>query len=153
MPRRELARAFVLTVSTSLSLGCSSSPPHAHPGNPPTPHPPSPTPQGTGETPLSVPPAQRAGDANPKDASGRHIRRAYNGEGCFVYLDFPPLRPGEMRPPGSAPPTESVPCPPEMSDPAYDACRGGVVSFKDAACECFEPGNPPRVQPNPCPER
>ncbi|MCA9620293.1 MAG: hypothetical protein KC731_14825, partial [Myxococcales bacterium] len=88
---------------------------------------------------------------NPTSAEGRHVMRAYQGDGCFVYLPFPPLRDGEMRPPGSAPPTKTVPCPKAMADPAYETCRGGVIERRGDGCRCMESGNPPRIMANACP--
>lgn len=153
MAERELTHAFVLTVSASMSLACSPSP--NLPGNPPLPQsteepePVEPVVTASVAEPQPAPP--KSGAANPTDAKGRHIRLSYNDDSCFVYLDFPPLRPGEMRPPGSAPPEEKVACPPVMRDPAYASCRGGVVNYKGESCECFVPGNPPRVVANACP--
>lgn len=152
MAERDLAHAFVLTVATSMSVGCASPRPQPLPGNPPLPES-SAAPDEAPDTtaPEPEPPPPKRGAANPTDAKGRPIRRSYDGDGCFVYLDFPPLRPGEMRPPGSAPPQEPVGCPPAMSDPAFASCRGGVVNYQGERCECFVPGNPPRVVANPCP--
>lgn len=81
---------------------------------------------------------------NPRDANGRTIHKAWDGNGCFVELPFPP---GQMRPPGSAPPTQKVACPATMSDPAYDSCKGGVVytDGQRSGCICFIMGNPPPV--------
>jgi hypothetical protein len=153
--RRRLACAFVATAAYN-GAACSS--PTSNP--PPTPAP-SPTvtltaPQpGTSDPvdPLPVPaPHPKEGQANPRDAEGRTVMLAYNGDDqCFVYLPWPPLEPGEKRYPGMAPPTEVVSCPPEMKSPAYKSCRGGIISYKDGGCECFEHGNPPRVEPNACP--
>lgn len=93
----------------------------------------------------------RSGDANPKTEDGRHIRLGWSGSGCFVYLDFAPLKPGETRVPGTAPPEKAVPCPDELTKPAYQACRGGTISYQGASCQCHIPGNPPRVSDSPCP--
>ena len=91
-------------------------------------------------------------ELNPLDAAGRHIRRAYQGQGCFVYLPFGPLKPGEQRVPGTEPPQHRLPCPPAMADAAYDACRGGVLSRQAGSCVCNSPGNPPRVFASVCPQ-
>jgi hypothetical protein len=92
------------------------------------------------------------GPVNPKDAQGRTIHLDYDGEGCFVELPYPPLKPGEQRFPGTPPPRQDAPCPPEMGDPAYASCRGGVVrTTASGSCECFLMANPPRVSPNACP--
>jgi hypothetical protein len=93
-----------------------------------------------------------AGPLNPRDAQNRVIHAAWSGEGCFVYLPFPPLRAGEDRPPGSAPPRETVPCPPIMSTPTFQQCRGGTVTRASDQCSCFVGGNPPPPpRPVPCP--
>lgn len=93
-----------------------------------------------------------SGTLNPLDAKGRVIRTSWTGQGCFVYLPFPELRPGELRPPGTSPPQETAACPPEMSKPSFQQCRGGVVMSAGASCECYVGGNPPPPpQPVPCP--
>ncbi len=91
---------------------------------------------------------------NPKDGADRTIKRAWQGDKCFVELPFPPLAPGQMRPPGSAPPSKEVPCPASMLTPAYEQCRGGVLRSKTdgSACLCFVMGNPPPPpRPTECP--
>lgn len=93
---------------------------------------------------------------NPKDAAGRVIHRAWHGSGCYVELPFAALKPGEQRPPGTAPPTNPVACPPAMTDPAYTQCRGGTISQNGAgdACICFIMGNPPPLpKAVPCPSK
>lgn len=100
----------------------------------------------------TTPPLSATGSLNPSGAEGRTTYRAYQGDGCFVYLPFPPLKPGEQRVPGTAPPMQPAECPPRLLDPAYESCRGGQLNRKpDGVCECFQPGNPPRVRPNDCP--
>ncbi|MEZ4369750.1 MAG: hypothetical protein R3B07_02965 [Polyangiaceae bacterium] len=89
---------------------------------------------------------------NPKNKAGRVIKRAYQGDGCFVDGDFPK---GERPPPGKAPPEVKVDCPAELKDPAYESCRGGTLQTNDDAssCGCFHMGNPPPPPNlNPCPK-
>lgn len=155
---RKLSPAVVVTMGAA-TLACT--PKNTLPPNPPSVQP---SPTGTqapqpSATPvpaaLPSPPAStqpKSGSANPTTADGRTIHLAYNDDGCFFYQDFPPLKPGEMRPPGTAPPSKRIDCPPIMKDPAFQTCRGGDVRFKGEGCECFEPGNPPRVRPNECPD-
>ena len=59
---------------------------------------------------------------------------------CVVYPSD-----GRTRPPGSLPPPVDVPCPPSMTDPAWDECQGGELSTTATAgeCRCFLGGNPP----------
>jgi hypothetical protein len=93
---------------------------------------------------------------NPRDANNRAIKRMWQGDQCYVELPFPPLRPGQLRPPGSAPPAQTIACPASMLTPTFEQCRGGVVQGKadGSACICFVMGNPPpppkRVE---CPAR
>lgn len=141
-----------------MTAACNGSAPRVEPDGPvvevPAPEPvPSAAPAPSSVEPTTTArPVPKSGQANPVDADGRTIHLAYNADDrCFVYLPFPPLRPGEQRPPGTAPPSRDVPCPAEMQNEAYRSCRGGIVSYKGEACECFEHGNPPRVSPNPCP--
>ncbi len=76
---------------------------------------------------------------NPK-LNGKTIYRT--GERtCFVDGEFPDD--GVQRYPGQRPPSETVPCPPEMNDEVYDLCRGGVVYHHTDGCGCFVMGNPP----------
>jgi hypothetical protein len=94
------------------------------------------------------PPANMAAHpvpVNPRDANGRTVKKAWDGNGCFVELPFPPLVPGQQRPPGTPPPSQNVSCPAAMNDPAYDSCKGGVVytNGERSSCICFVMGNPP----------
>lgn len=84
---------------------------------------------------------------NPRDGNGRVIHKAWDGKGCFVELPFPPLLPGQQRPPGTPPPTQKLPCPAALNDPAYDSCKGGVVytNSQKSGCICFVMGNPPPI--------
>jgi len=89
---------------------------------------------------------------NPRDGDGRAIRVAWNGEGCFVYLPFPPLGDGARRPKGTAPPQRKISCPDVMKSETFQQCRGGAVQRKDDSCTCFVGGNPPPPpRPVPCP--
>jgi hypothetical protein len=95
-----------------------------------------------------LPPATLAAHpipVNPRDANDRVIKKAWDGNGCFVELPFPPLLPGQQRPPGTPPPRQKVTCPTTMNDPAYDACKGGVLYTTEtrSSCVCFVMGNPP----------
>ena len=108
----------------------------------------------TGAAPSARPSARPSaqGTQNPTDADGRPIRRAYSGAGCFVYLPFPPLEEGEMRPPGSEPPRKSVTCPALMATPTFEQCRGGTVLRAGEQCTCHVGGNPPPPPRDvPCP--
>ncbi len=166
--------AFVVTVSavTACATSCSRSPAPAPEPTSVTAPPPDPVPEPRANAhpdPSTEPaPATDAGTAtnrdldaaakegpprlsdysttlNPRDSANRTIKRAWQGDQCFVELPFPPLKPGQMRPPGSAPPAQTVPCPPSMLTPAYEQCRGGVVHGKPdgSSCVCFVMGNPP----------
>src|SRR5262245_57914297 len=53
---------------------------------------------------------------NPKDASGRAIFRDEKPDRCYVELPFGPLKPGEQRPPGTAPPQQNLACPAVIKD-------------------------------------
>jgi hypothetical protein len=84
---------------------------------------------------------------NPRDANGRVIHKAWDGKGCFVELPFPPLLPGQQRPPGTPPPMQKMACPAALNDPAYDSCKGGIVytNAQKSGCICFVMGNPPPI--------
>lgn len=91
---------------------------------------------------------------NPRDGSGRTIKRAWQGDRCFVELPFPALKPGELRPPGTPPPAEDVPCPPAMLAPAYAQGRDGTLHAHPSGTQrlCFVMGNPPPPpRPSDCP--
>ncbi len=88
---------------------------------------------------------------NPRNKAGRVIKRAYEGDGCFVDGDFAK---GERPPPGKSPPQVKVDCPEELKDAAYDSCRGGTLQANadQSSCGCFRTGNPPPPpQLNSCP--
>lgn len=131
--RIALAAPFVVTVSA----GCGKDPappqmthnPPAIDTAPPDPHP------KLADYPQLV---------NPKDADGRAIFFA-GGAKCYVEMPFPPLREGEQRYPGTAPPQKDVTCPKDMSKHAWDLCIGGTIHKKEAGneCVCFRMGNPP----------
>jgi hypothetical protein len=165
--------AFVVTVSTVSACATAGAPNPANDPTPPEPpvataDPPDPNPEPPtvpttdpalaedgGRAPVTTNPDpdpdapprldQHPVTLNPSDAQGRTIQRAWQGDTCFVELPFPPLKPGQHRPPGSAPPTQTIPCPKAMLTPAYEQCRGGVVHGKSdgSSCLCFRMGNPP----------
>jgi hypothetical protein len=102
---------------------------------------PAPAPALARHTPL--PP--RDGTLNWRDPVHGPIYRAATG--CYVQLPFP-TPPTAMVPP----PTEAVPCPPAMQQPAWDQCLHGILSPEGEACTCAEfsnPPPPPRRQPCP----
>ena len=79
-----------------------------------------------------------------RDGQSRQIN--HGGGGCWVDLPFE-TPPTSWRPP----PTEPVPCPPEITnDPAYAQCEYGQVHLKSlgppAECACYFMGNPPPPQ-------
>lgn len=81
---------------------------------------------------------------------GGMVYRTTTG-GCVAH---PPD--GEVRAPGQMPPAVPLPCPPSMSDPAWDACAGSSLSTTadPAVCSCFVGGNPPPpARDVPCPPR
>lgn len=173
---RALRAAFVVTAT--FSAGCNHGNEARDPDNTISANPPEPTSDptqvATGEPePVDAapppssqlpdppeihrnPPAPVTGAShpnvlNPKNAARRVIKRAYQGDGCFVDGDFAK---GEQPPPGKAPPQVKVDCPPELADPAYDACRGGVLQSDTSgqSCACFQTGNPPPpARRIPCP--
>lgn len=154
---RPLRSAFIATVSAATLAGCSSDRPIVA-GNPPEPAPtiePSPTASAvqtaTTRASTDAPTTRQPGPLNPKNDQGRTIHRSFDGGGCFVYLPFPP---GVLQPPGAAPPSQPIDCPDEMGDPAFQACKGGVVHLKQdgQTCQCIVSGNPPRVTDHACPK-
>ncbi len=108
----------------------------------------------TGAAPLaSTSPRPRVSREflNPRDAQGRQILKDYQGAGCHVYLPFPPLKPGEQRVYGSAPPREAAVCPQVMLGKAFESCRDGTLRARGKSCLCTQYGNPPRQFVSPCP--
>ena len=84
---------------------------------------------------------QLGASLNPQDDEGRMIYLSYARDSCYVNLPFPT---DEIRPPGTAPPQQTVPCPPLMADPAWLACPGGLIAATaEDACLCDVAGNPP----------
>lgn len=157
--------AFVVTLSAAGALSCAEPPLRANPPGPELPRPDAAAPDAAapeGEEPAAPEPARvddaaapvEPGVLNPRDAENRTVFRD-NGERCYVELPFPPLKPGEQRPPGSAPPTRNVACPAEILDPAFAECRGGALERQPSGeCTCFVMGNPPPPpRPVPCPKR
>ena len=81
---------------------------------------------------------------NSADGKGRTIFTDGKGS-CYVELPFGPLKPGELRPPGTPPPHEAVTCTAHMKDPAWKKCEYGTMHTNPSGsqCVCFRMGNPP----------
>lgn len=158
--------SFVVTFSALAACTPTGQPPKAdsvhETSTPPTaadtePEP-IPEPEPTAEQPANPPPDAAGGEdpanltsfpvpVNPRDGNGRVIHKAWDGNGCFVELPFPPLLPGQQRPPGTPPPTQKLACPAALNHPAYDSCKGGIVytNAQKSGCICFVMGNPPPI--------
>ena len=129
-----MARSAFIVVP--LALGCAAE------AETPAAPPPAPAPVVHTARPALPPSGETLNWRDPDHGS------IYRGpEGCFVYLPFP-------EPPTSVvpPPSQAVPCPPAMLQPAWNTCLHGTLSRAAEGCSCAQfsnPPPPPRLQPCP----
>ncbi len=163
MTRLRLRPAFVVTFSVA-SAACAKEVPvergHNPPGLPDRDVPTAETGAASASVARTAPTtstvaARDHSVARNPSAGGSQVRRASNGS-CFVYKPFGPLKPGELRPPGTEPPRDPVACPAGFADdPAYKDCVDGVVlaTADGGDCVCAVGGNPPPLpRPVVCPK-
>lgn len=157
-------RTVAIALATLGTLSCAGKDPVQEPvirpvttTNPPAPHTPPPTNppppelqppldyEETGELPNKGLPKGEPGwdsgfdvEMNARTADNDLIFRGYKG--CYIELDYP-------EPPSSwePPPTQTIPCPPQMGDVRWTQCREGRIQAKAdlSECSCVVDGNPP----------
>ena len=89
-------------------------------------------------------------DLNPRIDTSKIVYVDDDGTHCYVVVPEEGPHQGGWQPPKQ----KRVDCPPEMDDPAWDACKGGVLDkdTTDGTCFCVRDGNPPPpVRFTPCP--